>query len=702
MSLVIDLRCLQDKQFYDRGIGFYTKALLAQAPKGWVGLYDPALPPVPAPEAALAGALTPHAYVPDAKFFLNPAPFFPNQGFCARLLSSPHVRRAACVHDFIPFDDQPTYLHETATRLDYFTSLAWLKQYDLYFPVSAPTNNRLKALFGDVESHVTGVGLPDFLTHLPAATPSHILMVGGDDPRKNPEVLLRAHQASPLLRQYKLVITGDYSPQTCARLQAISQVELPGRVSDARMAALYAGALVVVTPSRAEGFSMPVVEACAANVPSIASNIPAHQALLPAAFLFAPDDVQGLTRLLEDTLKNREKTCLAQRGLAAPFSKTNVAEKVFSTLLQTPKHPTHQKKLAVFSPMPPTRSGIADHSAQLVAALRQFVAVDVFTTSSALNFQNGAYDAVLCVIGNAPLHQDAYELCCRYGAACLCHDSRLLGLATAKGLEYAAERASQELERLVTKAEITRWAQDETKREASFLGPLARAARPLIFHAPQAVTLCRERFGVTAQALPFPMQRGSTSISAAQKQAARARLGIQPAEKLIVSFGFLVPGKAIAESLSAMALLKEVIPTAKLVFAGQADQDLTPFQAQATALGVTLGTGFLSEADYQDWLMAADAGLQLRTGQPGGISGALQDCIGVGLPCVASADLAENVTAPSYVIRVADQPDPAEISQALEKALSWTEDIQDAQKEYCTAHSMPVYAASLLRLLGMA
>lgn len=702
MSLVIDLRCLQDKQFYDRGIGFYTKALLALAPKGWVGLYDPTLPPVPAPEAALAGALTPHAYVPGARFFLNPAPFFPNQGFCARLLSSPHVRRAACVHDFIPFDDQATYLRESATRLDYFAALAWLKAYDLYFPVSEPTNARLKALFGEVESHVTGVGLPDFLNHLPAATPSHILMTGGDDPRKNPEVLLRAHQYSPVLRQLKLIITGSYGAETCARLQAISHVELPGRVSDADMAALYAGALVVVTPSRAEGFSMPVVEACKAQVPSLASAIPAHQALLPAEFLFNPDDVEGLASLLEKTLAHRDEVLAKQHGLADPFSKTRVATKVFSTLLQSPKRSTRKKKLAILSPMPPTRSGIADHSTALVEALREFIKVDVFTSSSALILQNGAYDAVLCVIGNAPLHLQAYELCCRLGAACLCHDSRLLGLATSKGLEHAAQMASQELERVVTTDEISSWAQDETKRDASFLGTLARAARPLIFHAPQAVRLCQERFGVTAHALPFPMQRGSTAISVAQKQAARARLGIAPEDKLIVSFGFLVPGKAIPESLDTMALLKANIPTAKLVFAGQAEMDLTPYQTRADQLGVTLGTGYLNEADYQDWLMAADAGLQLRIGQPGGISGALQDCIGMGLPCVASADLAENVTAPNYVIRVANHPNPAEISAALAKALNWAEDTSKSREDYCTTHSMQVYAASLLTLLGIA
>ncbi len=353
-------------------------------------------------------------------------------------------------------------------------------------------------------------------------------------------------------------------------------------------------------------------------------------------------------------------------------------------------------KLALLTPLPPARSGVADHSAALLVELRKLAEVDVFSAApySPLAVQDGKYDAVLCVIGNAPLHGEIYDLCLRYGAAALCHDARLLGLATSRGLGVAEEMASAELGREVCEAEVETWARDEAKREASFLGPLAQAARPLMFHAPQPVALCRERFGVEALCLPFPMMRPHVPITSAEREAARARFGIGPAEKLIVSFGFLVPGKGIAEALAAFALLKVRMPEAKLVFAGEAEMEIDLKGND----GVTV-TGFLSDADYNAWLAAADAGLQLRVGQPGGISAALQDCIGAGLPSVASQDLAENISAPDYVIRVADKPDPEESSMALEKALLEPRDTENARADYVAAHAMAAYAERLLEIV---
>ena len=698
MTLVIDLRCLQDRQYYERGIGNHTRSLLRHAPPGWVGVYDPMLPPLPEEAAGMAGRLSPHAYVPGARVFLNPSPFSPDQTFCARLLTDARVLKAACVYDFIPFDEPERYLRETGARLDYLSALAWLRRYDRFFPISVPTDARLRELFGPVESVITGVGLPPFLDALPQAAARHILMVGGDDARKNPEVLLRAHAASPVLRNIPLVITGAYGAEAVARMRALTAVALPGRVSNAQMAELYAGALVVVTPSRAEGFSMPVVEACKVGVPSIASDIPPHRALLPEQFLFGVEDTDGLARLLEEVLARRDEAVAAQAGLATPFSEKAVAETLFATLRPKAALRGRKPRLALLTPLPPARSGVADHSAALIAQLRQIAEVDAFSTApySPLVLQDGGYDAVLCAIGNSPLHKPVYDLCLRYGAAALCHDSRLLGLATSEGLGAAAEMAAEEAGRVVTVEEIAGWATDETKREASFLGPLARAARPLIFHAPQPVALCKERFGVEARFLPFPMMRHHAPVSPGARVAARQKLGIGPEEKLIVSFGFLVPGKGIAEAMAAFALLKAEHPNARLVFAGEAAMDLAPFAPQAEALGMRLGTGFLSGADYRAWASAADVGLQLRLGQPGGISAALQDCIGAGLPTVASRDLAENINAPAYVARVADVPDSQEIAAALANILSAPRETEHARMAYCAAHSMAAYARLLL------
>ena len=65
-------------------------------------------------------------------------------------------------------------------------------------------------------------------------------------------------------------------------------------VSERELAALYAGARVVLVPSRAEGFGLPVLEAFASGAPVVASDIPALREVGGGlAEHVAPDDLTG-------------------------------------------------------------------------------------------------------------------------------------------------------------------------------------------------------------------------------------------------------------------------------------------------------------------------------------------------------------------------------------------------------------------------
>ena len=65
------------------------------------------------------------------------------------------------------------------------------------------------------------------------------------------------------------------------------------------MRAMYARALVVVTPSRAEGFSLPGAGGVRGRrALDCLWTLMRTLALLPAAYLFAPDDAAGLARSL--------------------------------------------------------------------------------------------------------------------------------------------------------------------------------------------------------------------------------------------------------------------------------------------------------------------------------------------------------------------------------------------------------------------
>jgi glycosyltransferase involved in cell wall biosynthesis len=109
---------------------------------------------------------------------------------------------------------------------------------------------------------------------------SYLLFVGTAEPRKGLDTLLDA-LTEPSLSSQSLVVVGprgwggiDVGQE--AELRGLGgRVTVTGRVEDADLAALYAGASLVVMPSRAEGFGLPVLEAMSLGAPVVTSDDPA-------------------------------------------------------------------------------------------------------------------------------------------------------------------------------------------------------------------------------------------------------------------------------------------------------------------------------------------------------------------------------------------------------------------------------------------
>jgi glycosyltransferase involved in cell wall biosynthesis len=101
----------------------------------------------------------------------------------------------------------------------------------------------------------------------------YALVVGRDEPRKALGAAVEAvREAGAGLA---LAVVGDaaFRPEGARSL---------GALPDGDLAALYAGARATLVPSLYEGYSLPVAESLACGTPVIASDIPAHRALLDA------------------------------------------------------------------------------------------------------------------------------------------------------------------------------------------------------------------------------------------------------------------------------------------------------------------------------------------------------------------------------------------------------------------------------------
>jgi len=139
---------------------------------------------------------------------------------------------------------------------------------------------------------------------------TYILTVGAHRPHKNHEVLVRALVAVP--DHVGLVIVGfpdpnfhDPLPGLIAELGLQSRVKLVPDVAEEWLPAVFRAASVFAFPSLAEGYGIPVLEAMAAGVPVVMSDI---QVLAevggPAALMVPPRDVPSWASALTAVLSS--------------------------------------------------------------------------------------------------------------------------------------------------------------------------------------------------------------------------------------------------------------------------------------------------------------------------------------------------------------------------------------------------------------
>ena len=144
---------------------------------------------------------------------------------------------------------------------------------------------------------------------------SYVVFVGNLEPRKDLRTLLAAHalvaDAPPL------VLVG---PPGWGEQVDVSGCVTPGYLEDDRLRSVVAGASVLVLPSRDEGFGLPVLEALAAGVPVVASDLPVLREVGGDAVSYAPvGDVEAFADQLKQVLSD-PGDAQARRDRAAAFT----------------------------------------------------------------------------------------------------------------------------------------------------------------------------------------------------------------------------------------------------------------------------------------------------------------------------------------------------------------------------------------------
>lgn len=199
--------------------------------------------------------------------------------------------------------------------------LDWFRESDLIISISEAAASDLAYFQPQLTNKIQCIHLYSaFEAESPQSKPESIvgtrspffLFVGQRGAYKNVHLLLRAFASSePKRHGNRLVFAGggalsQEEEEEISRLQLYDHV-IQLSVSDPELCYLYRNASAVLVPSLAEGFSLPLAEGLAADIPVICSDIPVHREVAQDfAYLVNPlqhDDWADILRATEGVLK---------------------------------------------------------------------------------------------------------------------------------------------------------------------------------------------------------------------------------------------------------------------------------------------------------------------------------------------------------------------------------------------------------------
>ncbi len=296
--------------------------------------------------------------------------------------------------------------------------------------------------------------------------------------------------------------------------------------------------------------------------------------------------------------------------------------------------------VAFFSPLPPSRTGIADYSQALLHSLGRLADLDVFA-DAAREFRPQEFDLALYQIGNNPHHDFVYEAALRHPGVVVMHESNLHHLMA----NITIRRG--DWDRYLREAEYNGGAPALTRAQRVMAGEIApdyeglamtrrllESAKGLIVHS----EFMRREMRAAGFAGPIACIPHGAWIPEVDRFRYRERLGLAEDAPLIGIFGHLKPYKRIAESLRAFRRLLRVEPRAKMILAGEKHPDF-PVDTLIRTLDLSPDVrmlGFTPIEDFAGYIAASDIVLNLRCPTVGETSGSLLRALGLGRAVLVS------------------------------------------------------------------
>jgi glycosyltransferase involved in cell wall biosynthesis/SAM-dependent methyltransferase len=313
-------------------------------------------------------------------------------------------------------------------------------------------------------------------------------------------------------------------------------------------------------------------------------------------------------------------------------------------------------KLAVFSPLPPAQSGIADYCQALLPELARHFEVEVFPGEGyeaaglpsgvaiplrkSREFRPEAFDAVLYQLGNNADHAHVHDAAVAHPGIVVLHEinlHHLLADVTIRRGDWAGYLREVEHE---GGAEALAFAQRVAALE---VGPdyelpmnrrILEGCRAVIVHS----RFMAEQVAATGIATPVRKIPHGVWLPEINRNNRRAQLGLDESTPLIGIFGFLKPYKRITQALRALQRLVRLDSRVKMILVGQEHPDL-PVRRLIEQMGLREHVrllGYVPTDELVEYMATVDICLNLRYPTVGETSGTLQRVLGLGRAVIVS------------------------------------------------------------------
>jgi len=310
--------------------------------------------------------------------------------------------------------------------------------------------------------------------------------------------------------------------------------------------------------------------------------------------------------------------------------------------------------MAYISPMPPTPSGISYYSCEILPALSKHYEIVVivnqdgatdkeFTVRDLDWFRENytSFDRVMYHIGNSEWHSHMVELLDRYPGVIVLHDVYLGHMFNAMGAGIFDRHLYM------------------SHGYSGLKYKQAHDQNSVIWNLPLCCSLISSSYGVVVhsdyakgQLQKFcdntdKVQIATTPLanklpSTAPRDEARSRLGLPTNKVIVCCFGGLGPTKLNDRLLQAWSTLSSnEKDEALLLFVGGLNKtfyikELAPILERTKLNSSVLFTDYVTESQYQDYLLAADIAVQLRAQSRGESSRSILECMSYGLPTIVN------------------------------------------------------------------